>query len=203
MPGHRPNCFNALEAQKYIRKIMLKRILITGASGGIGAAIVEKLSTPTCQLAIHYNSNKEGAERVAEAIKSIVPRVELIQADLSVESGRRSLIEEVTSLMGGCDLLINNAGGPHITKRLGEYNEEDAAQIIGLNFLSAFFLCQTFFPPMCRNNYGRIVNISSIGVKFGGDQQTLLYSASKAALEALSLNLAKAGAEHNVLQCLF
>lgn len=176
-----------------------KKILVTGASGGIGRAIAEAIAENGSIVALHYNSDGEAAHKLADIVSENGATPVLVQADLCEEHGRKKLLDELNENMAGCNILVNNAGGLCEYNEGGVYSEKEAAGIIGLNFLAPYFICQNFFPAMCQNGYGRIVNISSVGVKFGGGKDTLLYSASKAALELLTKHLSRLGAEHNVL----
>jgi NAD(P)-dependent dehydrogenase (short-subunit alcohol dehydrogenase family) len=176
-----------------------RNILITGATGGIGEAIVYKVINKFSRIYIHYNKNITKAEELQHLILSNGGESYLFKTDLSDESEVNDFVKIIKKKVGGIDVLINNAGGVIASKQLPDYTEDDYKKIFNLNFYSAFRLCQEFFPVMCNRQYGRIINISSIGVKFGGGNQTFLYSAAKSSLELLTKNLAKQGAEHNVL----
>jgi 3-oxoacyl-[acyl-carrier protein] reductase len=97
------------------------------------------------------------------------------------------------------DGLVNNAGAVIGAVPFTELDESAWGQTFLLNAESPFFLAQAAFKHMQKAGEGRIVNISSVGVKFGGSPRTLHYSAAKAALEAVTLSLAKAGAAHHIL----
>ncbi len=173
-------------------------ILITGASGGIGTEIAKGLAKKDTTVGLHYNHDKRAALTLADQIAKKDATPVLLQADLSNPKDRNALLNNIKNKMKFCDILINNAGGTICEKMFGDYTDSDAYSILELNFLSAFFLSQELFPSMCSRKFGRIVNISSIGVKFGGGKSTLLYSAAKAALELMTINLAKLGADQNV-----
>jgi 3-oxoacyl-[acyl-carrier protein] reductase len=176
-----------------------RNLLITGATGSIGKAIVFKLAEKFDNIFVHYCNSGEMAKELESYILSKKSNAYLIKADLSSNDGIKSLIEQVRSRVDEIDVLINNVGGVVIAKDFTEYNEFDFYKIFNLNFFASFRLCQEFFPEMCKKQYGRIVNISSIGVKFGGGSQTFLYSAAKCSLEQITVNLSKLGAEKNVL----
>ena len=176
-----------------------RNILITGSTGGIGKAIVRKIATPFSKICIHYKQNVNNAEKLKRHILSIESVPYLFKADLSVDDGIENLIDQVKSKVGNIDIIINNAGGVVTSKQFTNYTVSDYKKIFNLNFYSAFRLCQEFFPDMCKKQYGRIINISSIGVKFGGGNQTFLYSAAKCSLEQMTNNLSKLGSEKNVL----
>lgn len=179
--------------------IKTKRILITGASGGIGRTIALSLAEKGAQMALHYFSGSTAVKELQQELKCLGVESTTICADLSTKEGRNKMIATYDKLFDGCDILINNAGNSyaHVTNK--DLDEEDVEKIMGLNFKAAFFLCQRYFPEMCKQCYGRIVNMSTISVKFGGNKRSLIYAASKSGIESLTKGLAKQGARHNVL----
>jgi len=120
------------------------------------------------------------------------------QADLTKESSK-SIIPSFIDHFGGLDVLINNAGAAIGPKDILDMDEESWDKTFQLNTRAPFFLAQNAFKHMKENGGGKIINISSISVKYGGSSQTLHYGAAKSALETVTLGLSKAGAEHNVL----
>src|SRR5207253_5095720 len=105
--------------------------------------------------------------------------------------------EETTAAFGRIDILVNNAGvaGPNI--RTWEYPPEAWAQVMAINLDGPFHCCRTLVPHMIAQNYGRIVNIASVTGKEGNPNASA-YSASKAALIALTKSLGKELAEHDI-----
>lgn len=173
-------------------------ILITGGTGGIGQAIARIFAGSENTLGIHYNSAEKKACDFSDELKSAGTKVELFQADLEKEDGRAKLCCEISERFSVCDVLINNAGGSNYAVPIGEYSEENANAIMGLNFYAPLFLSQKVLPGMLKRGSGNIINISSIGVKFGGGEKTAVYAAAKSALETLTLNLAKKHASENI-----
>jgi 3-oxoacyl-[acyl-carrier protein] reductase len=100
--------------------------------------------------------------------------------------------------MNGLNALVNNAGAPLHTP-MTDITAERWEQVFALNVHAPFFLAQQAFRHMGSGGGGRIVNISSIGVKYGGSETTVAYAAAKSALETVTLSLAKAGAPLNIL----
>ena len=174
-------------------------ILITGASGGIGRAIAASLAAPGRCLLLHYAADQAGIDTSAAAVTAAGAEALVVQADLATKAGRDTLCDAVQTRQPNCNVLINNAGGPVVNKPLAELQEEDVERVIGVNYLAALRLSQTVFPGMCERGYGRVVSISSIGLKFGGSDRTVAYAGAKSALETLSMYLARQGAASNVL----
>lgn len=176
-----------------------KRILVTGASSGIGAATAELLAAEGAVVGVHYHRKKAAAQKLIEKIRAAGGRAEGFEADLLNRGARARLVPEAIGRLGGLDGLVNNAGAVIGAVPFLELDETAWSQTFLLNVESPFFLAQAAFAHMQKAGGGRIVNISSVGVKFGGSPHTLHYSAAKAALEGVTLGLAKAGAAHRVL----
>lgn len=176
-----------------------KCVLITGASSGIGAKIAQRLSKAGAYVAIHYNQNSQGAQSVLDSIHASGQRAEIFQANLTDYDSYSQLIPSVIKKMGTIHALINNAGSPQSVKPFAEVTLQEWKESIALNTEAPFFLSQAVFPIFKKQSGGHIINIGSVGVKYGGSEKTLHYSAAKAALELLTLGLAKIGAPNNIL----
>ena len=168
-----------------------KKILVTGATGGIGDSIVKKfLSLDAIVLGTGTNNEK------LEALKKNYPKIETAQFDISKHEKIDEFIENVFSKLGGLDILINNAGITKDNLSLRMKNEE-WQKIIDINLSSTFYLCKSAIKKMLKNKYGRIVNITSIVGHTGNIGQSN-YSASKAGVVAMSKSLAIEYAKKNI-----
>jgi 3-oxoacyl-[acyl-carrier protein] reductase len=176
-----------------------RRVLITGGSAGIGAATARLLAERGAIVGVHFNKRRAEAEVVASDIASAGGRAELFEADLLDAESRARLMVTAIERLGGLDALVNNAGAPVVRSAILEMTESAWRDAFSLNAEAPFFLARDAFAHMKAHGGGRIVNISSIGVKFGGSATTLHYAAAKAALETVTLGLSKAGAPHGVL----
>ena len=176
-----------------------KRILVTGASSGIGVATAELLAAEGAMVGVHYHRKKAEAQKLIEKIRAGGGQAEEFEADLLNREARARLVPETIERLGGLNALVNNAGAVFGTVPFTELDESAWNQTFLLNVESPFFLSQAAFRHMRTAGGGKIVNLSSIGVKFGGSARTLHYSAAKAALETVTLGLAKAGAADRVL----
>ncbi|MBZ5557453.1 MAG: SDR family oxidoreductase [Acidobacteriia bacterium] len=176
-----------------------RRVLVTGASSGIGAATARLLAARGATVGLHFNRSRSAAEKIGREIAAAGGQAVLLTADLLDDASRATLVPEAVARLGGLDALINNAGGPVAWASVADLTEHVWRAAFVLNVDAPFFLARDAFAHMRAHGGGRIVNVSSIGVKYGGSATTLHYSAAKGALETVTLGLAKAGAPHGVL----
>ena len=168
-----------------------KKILITGATGGIGNALVKKfLSLEGTVLATGTNTEK------LDSLKKKFPNINVLKFDISEHSKIEEFIENVTSQLVGLDILVNNAGITKDNLSLRMKNEE-WQKVIDINLSSTFYLCKHAIKKMLKNKYGRIVNITSI-VGHTGNLGQANYSASKSGMVAMSKSLAIEYAKKNI-----
>ena len=176
-----------------------KRILVTGASSGIGASIADLFGAYGASVGVHYQSNHKSAADIAGKINKQGGKAKTFQGDLLEASARANLLKSFVAVFGGIDVLVNNAGGVYGAKHLLELDEESWDNTLALNAKAPFFLAKAAFVPMKEQGGGKIINISSVSAKYGGSPQTLHYGAAKAALDAITVGLARAGAQYNIL----
>ena len=149
-------------------------------------------------VGIHYHKNHEQAKSLALNIEACKGKAECFKADL-LSSKPLNLIHNFIESFGGIDVLVNNAGGILGFKDFLELDETSWNETHRLNTQAPFFLAQQTFARMKEYGGGKIINISSIAAKYGGSSKSLHYGAAKAALEAVTIGLARAGAPHNIL----
>ena len=168
-----------------------KKILVTGATGGIGGAIIKKfISLNASVLGTGTNLEK------LNLLKKEFPGLSTEQFDITKHSDIESFIEKIFLHLGGLDILINNAGITKDNLSLRMKNEE-WQKVIDLNLTSTFYLCKFAIKKMLKNKFGRVVNITSI-VGHTGNVGQVNYSASKAGVVALSKSLAIEYAKKNI-----
>jgi 3-oxoacyl-[acyl-carrier protein] reductase len=157
-----------------------KRALVTGASKGIGRAIVEELARAGAEVVVGYRSGAEEAQALAREIAG-----RAVQADVSSAEDAARLVEEA----GDLDILVNNAG---ITRDglLARMSDDDWRTVLDTNLSSVFYTCRAVCRPMMRKRSGSIVNISSIVGVHGNWGQTN-YGASKAGIIGFTKSLAR------------
>ena len=168
-----------------------KKILVTGATGGIGKALVQKfVSLDGNVLATGTKTEK------LDALKKEFPNINVLKFDISDHSKIEEFIENVSSQLVGLDILVNNAGinMDNLSLRM---KDDEWKKVIDLNLGSTFFLCKYGIKKMLKNKYGRIVNITSI-VGHTGNLGQSNYAASKAAIVGMSKSLAIEYAKKNI-----
>jgi 3-oxoacyl-[acyl-carrier protein] reductase len=176
----------------------MQRVLVTGTSRGIGRAIALSLSARGARVALHFNSDRAGAEETRRAMTG-TGHV-LFGADLSDARAIEALWKDVRRALGSVDVVINNAGiyieHPPLTSDFETWNAL-VERTLATNFLGparlSFFAART----MAHQGSGRIINISSRGA-FRGEPTAPAYGASKAAISAFSQSFAKALAPKGV-----
>lgn len=166
-----------------------KVALVTGASGGIGRSICEKLASLNMDIVINYRSDKEGAEEVEKICQEQGVKTLLVQADVADEDQVKKLFKETMDEFGRVDVLVNNAG---ITRDnlIMRMKAEDFQDVIDINLLSAFHMIKAGSRIMMRQRAGSIINMSSV-VGIRGNAGQVNYSASKAGLIGMTKSMAK------------
>jgi len=168
-----------------------KKILITGATGGIGKALVKKFVT----LEGNVLATGTKTEKL-NALKEEFPNINILKFDISNHSKIEEFIENTSSQLAGLDVLVNNAGinRDNLSLRM---KDEEWKKVIDVNLGATFFLCKYAIKKMLKNKYGRIVNITSI-VGHTGNLGQANYAASKAAIIGMSKSLAIEYAKKNI-----
>jgi len=168
-----------------------KKILITGATGGIGKALVKKFVT----LEGNVLATGTKTEKL-NALKEEFPNINILKFDISNHSKIEEFIENTSSQLAGLDVLVNNAGinMDNLSLRM---KDEEWKKVIDVNLGATFFLCKYAIKKMLKNKYGRIVNITSI-VGHTGNLGQANYAASKAAIIGMSKSLAIEYAKKNI-----
>lgn len=176
---------------------MQKRIaVVTGAGGGIGRAIAMELARRGDHVIIVCRS-KVGAEETLCSIAEKGGSGEYIRCDLARINEIDALVEQIVQTHGRLDVLINNAGISN-TLPVEDIDEAEWDQMMATNLKGPFFLCRHAFRIMKEQNYGRIVNLSSIAGERGAIYSGVHYAASKGGLLAMSKSFALRGAAHGI-----
>lgn len=165
--------------------------LITGASTGIGAAAARILAQCGSQIAVHYRSNSNAAEKVASDIVAAGGAAFTIQADLSHADSAQKLIDNVLVRTKRVDLLVNNAGSMLSRHKLLEITDDFWDEALETNLSSVFRLTRAIVPAMIAAGSGNIVNIASIAARNGGSIGIIPYASAKAAVLCMTKGLAK------------
>lgn len=168
-----------------------KRIIVTGGSRGIGAAIVSRAAAYGAEVAFTYHSNQEAADALAASISEAHPeqRCIAVQCDVADNASMGPAVTQLAKELGGVDALINNAG---ITRdaAFGRMKREDWDAVLATNLGGVFNATQPLMLPFVKQRRGAIINITSLGGIYGSSGQAN-YSASKAGMIGVTKSLSK------------
>ena len=168
-----------------------KKIIVTGASGGIGNSIVEKLND--CGADILASGTRE--EKLEE-LKNKFKNVKILKFDISQNEKIEEFIENASKELDGLDCIVNNAGITQDNLAI-RMNLEEWKKVIDLNLTSTFLMSKFAVKKMLKNKKGKIINITSV-VGHTGNLGQANYTASKAGVIAMSKSLAIEYAKKNI-----
>lgn len=167
----------------------MKTVLVTGASGGIGAEIARCFAGGDYRLCLHANRNRQAAEELAAQLREEGTDAAAFVADLSDPSELKRMFCEIEGFAKGVDILVNNAGSSLILP-VSDTTVEQWDDLLALNARAQFLCAKAASRHMIRRQWGRIINISSMwGVR--GASCEVAYSAAKAAVIGFTKALAK------------
>ncbi len=172
-----------------------KVVLITGASRGIGKATAILFAKEGAKIAVNYFSSKNEAKKVVDKIKEIGSEAFAIKCDVSHENEVKAMINKTTEVFGKIDILVNNAGIVFDTP-IFERKSEQWKRTMDVNLFGTFICSKYVSAQMLKNNYGKIINISSTSAIYSFCPEIIDYDASKAGVIALTKDFAKALAPH-------
>ena len=166
---------------------MIRRALVTGASGTIGAAICCELARRGFAVIVHGNRHPENAERLAQALREGGGEAQAVAFDVTDAQASASAIESLLEA-GPVQVLVNNAG-THADAPFPGMSLERWRGVIDVSLHGFFHVTQPLLMPMIRTRWGRIVNITSLAGQVGNRGQAN-YAAAKGALHAATRTLA-------------
>jgi NAD(P)-dependent dehydrogenase (short-subunit alcohol dehydrogenase family) len=177
-----------------IHRAMQKVILITGASRGIGAATAKLAGERGYAVAVNYQSNRAAADKVVKHIEQAGGRAFALAADIAVEAEVVKMFETVDRELGALHALVNNAGILEKQSRLEDMDAARWQRVLATNVTGAFVCAREAVRRMSlkyAGHGGAIVNVSSAAARLGGAFEYIDYAASKGAIDAMTLGLAK------------
>tara|TARA_Y100000389_G_scaffold195194_1_gene226257 strand:- start:615 stop:1349 length:735 start_codon:yes stop_codon:yes gene_type:complete len=168
-----------------------KNIIVTGASGGIGNSIVEKLY----ESGVNILASGTRIEKLEE-LKNKFEKIKILNFDISQTNKIEEFIDNASKELGGLDCIINNAGITQDNLAI-RMSFEEWKKVIDINLTSTFFMSKFAIKKMLKNKKGKIVNITSV-VGHTGNLGQANYTASKAGIVAMSKSLAIEYAKKNI-----
>jgi len=168
--------------------------VITGGAQGFGFSIAERF-IQSGAIVIIWDLDEEAAKKAKEKLKSDNFSYQIL--DVTNSDQIEQNLKEVETKFNKIDIFINNAGIAGLNTTVAKYPLDEWKKVINLNLNSVFYCCKAVVPIMEKNNYGRIVNISSIAGKEGNPNASA-YSSSKAGVIALTKSLGKELAQKSI-----
>jgi len=174
--------------------------LVTGASRGIGKAIALKLANLGSKVAVNYvaieDSNKVDADDLVESISHLGREAIAVEADIRDSTAAQAMVEKVTDKWGNVDILVNNAGINRDTLLL-RMSDDAWDDVINTNLRGAYLCTKFALKSMMRQEWGRIISISSITGIVGNIGQSN-YAASKGGIIAFTKSIAREAGSRNI-----
>jgi 3-oxoacyl-[acyl-carrier protein] reductase len=174
-----------------------QRAIITGASRGIGRAIALAFAREGADIAFCHLHDAAGAAEVVAAVTALGRRCSAHDVDVGDTAALKSFIAAAEAELGGCDILLNNAGF-NIRGPIGTISEADFDAMIAVHLKAMYFAAQAVLPGMVARGAGRIINIAS-QLAFKGSANAVLYCAAKAGIVGFTRALAREVAPQGVL----
>ncbi|QSX79302.1 3-oxoacyl-ACP reductase FabG [Agrilutibacter solisilvae] len=166
----------------------VRRALVTGGSGDLGAAICRALAQAGCEVVVHANAQLGRAQALADEIVAAGGRAQAVAFDVADGQATRTALEALLA-DGPFQVLVNNAG-IHDDAPMAGMSDAQWKRVIDVSLHGFFHVTQPLLLPMARTRWGRIVSVSSVAAVLGNRGQTN-YAAAKAALHGASKSLAR------------
>ena len=189
-----------------MKRLVDRVAIITGASGGLGRATALRFAQEGARLCL---ADRVPAGEILELVRADGASAIAVETDVTVAGSVQAMVERTLAEFGKVDVLVNIAGvSSHGAS--DDVNEAEWDRVLRGNLTSVFLCCKAVLPAMRERGYGRIVNMSSILGKNGGNPRpwidpqeqkragNLAYGASKAGVHALTYFLAKENAHHGI-----
>ena len=180
---------------------MERRVLITGASGGIGAATARLFAQAGWEVALHYFRAHHRALALWDELQALGVRTAVVQADISQPEQAAEMVETARRKLGELDAVVCSAGSGGKQQLLTDTDDSLWRELMGVNLDGVFYTLRAVIPHMVRRQQGSIVTVSSMWGVTGGSCE-VAYSAAKAGVIGLTRALAKElGPSHINVNC--
>lgn len=166
------------------------RVLVTGASSGIGAAVAKGFADHGAKVAVHYFRGEAAAKKIVDEIGAAGGEAILVSGDVSNPEGAKSVVDQAVKGLGGLDILVNNAGGLTDLVPLKDFDNAVYDRLMDLNVRSILMVTQAALPALKASGRGSIINTGSVAGRNGGRGGSAIYATAKAAVHTLSKGMA-------------
>ena len=176
-------------------------LLITGASRGIGAACALRAAQAGWDVGVNFQRDEAAAERVVAQVRALGRRACALRADVASESEIEAMFRQLDAELGPLGGLVNNAGIVDVAARVDEMSAARIVRLFNVNVVGAFVCAREAVRRMSTRHGGRggvIVNLSSAAARLGSPGIYVDYAASKAAIDNLTLGLAREVADEGI-----
>ena len=168
-----------------------KRVLVTGASTGIGAAAAAAFGAQGCSVAIHFREHEAEARAVAAQIESQGAKAVLLRADLTERGAARRVVGEAAQALGGLDILVNNAGALIERRPFADIDDALIDAVFDLNVRAVIHAVRAALPFLEKSTAPAVINVGSIAGFDGGGPGSAIYASAKAFIHNLTRHLAR------------
>ena len=173
-----------------------KKVLVTGASSGIGLATAVSFSKQGCFVGVHYFRTENGAKKALRQVKKNGGGM-LLRADVREENQVNEIVEQFADAAGGIDVLVNNAGTMIERQLFESATVEYHDDVYATNVRSVFLVTKAALPHL-KKSRGNIINIGSLAGHSGGGEGSGMYSGAKAAVALETIAMAKEFGKHGI-----
>jgi 3-oxoacyl-[acyl-carrier protein] reductase len=170
-----------------------KAAIITGGGTGVGRATALELARRGCSVLVNYSRSRREAEATAAEVETTGTKGIAFEADVADDAACRRMVDAAYKAFGRIDILVNNAGTTRFVHaaELDQVTDQDWQRIYAVNVIGPFHCARAVKEPMLAGGGGQIINVSSVAA-FAGRGSSIPYAASKAALNNLTIALARA-----------
>ncbi|MBV8525298.1 MAG: SDR family oxidoreductase [Acetobacteraceae bacterium] len=174
-----------------------KVFLVTGGSGGIGAAVARGLAAQGALVAVHCHLGEDSAHHVAEAIRDCGGKAFVVRGDLSGPEEASAVVERTARHYGRLEGLINNAGNLIERRAISDSDLAHDRAILEVNALSVVWTTRAALPWLSRTG-GVVINTTSVVARNGGAEGAILYAAAKGFVSTFTRGFAKEVIKHGI-----
>ena len=175
-----------------------KKVLVTGASRGIGKAIAIQSAKDGADVIVHYNSSIEDANDVIQIIRKMGRKANKVSGNLGSTKDAKKIVQDAWQIFVGIDILVNNAG-IIFRKHFLDFSEDEFNRLWQVNVRGTFFVTQEFAKLMITNNKkGKILTITSVEALRPGVNRSI-YASTKSSLETMMKAIALELSPYNIL----
>ena len=174
-----------------LQELKGRRVLVTGSSTGMGAAIATAFAAHGSRVVVHYNASAKEAEAVVAAIRRAGGEAHPVQADIADTAAAADLVRSAAGALGGLDVLINNAGALIKRVPLAEVEDELYDRVLDTNVRSVIMTTKAALPHLREADGGVVINMSSIAARNGGGPGAAIYAGAKAFVLNVTRSMAK------------